>query len=566
MSLESPALPEAVPPQAESLFDADEYIEEWGKPEDTRSGEDALLDADADGGPEPVAGVGSQAAARLGLFERLFAGSGPAGADVAPESPVPSREPDPVESDPRAASSEPVQPAEEGVTELAPPDISPKAGEKTAHAIDAAGPDAARDDVAAQETSLAAEPLADAVDDQELADSGAPGASSPGRHVRRRKFGHARRSASSKPVAPLAEGVAEVDAAATSDSVATVETIDPQSPPKHPNATVGRVRAAAIAFGKRAMAVFLIVVLLLASLFGLTLGLNALARWNAKRVAALNAAPSSPAEDNLLVIGVTDGVAVGFTALKAERSSKRVLGIAIPDGAFMEVPGQGFERVGASFVGGPGVSKDAVSNYLGVPFHNYVVMDGVAYQAMLKGQTVNGIMSGVRSTDLNADQRSALTQYFASVNTKDVWIVPLPVKPVAVGDQRYFEPQRAQVADLLLQWWGVQPGQQKATPRVIVYNGVGTPGLAGLASQQLIRAGLRVVDSGNADNFKHQTTLILVYHGTEADAQAVKNAIGVGQILVQSASQDLTDMIVIIGTDYRPPTTDASTVPTEGVQ
>jgi hypothetical protein len=35
---------------------------------------------------------------------------------------------------------------------------------------------------------------------------------------------------------------------------------------------------------------------------------------------------------------------------------------------------------------------------------------------------------------------------------------------------------------------------------------------------------------------------------------------------VQSAPQNLTDMIVIIGADYRPPTSDASTVPTEGVQ
>jgi hypothetical protein len=148
---------------------------------------------------------------------------------------------------------------------------------------------------------------------------------------------------------------------------------------------------------------------------------------------------------------------------------------------------------------------------------------------------------------------------------KDVWIVPLPVKAMTVGTERYFEPQRAQVADLLLQWWGVRVDQQESRPRVIVYNGVGTPGLASEAAQQLIRAGFRVVDSGNASHFGYTTTSILVYHAP-TKAQSVHDALGVGTIQMQSAPQDLTDMIVIIGADYLPPVSASSTVPTEGTQ
>ena len=88
---------------------------------------------------------------------------------------------------------------------------------------------------------------------------------------------------------------------------------------------------------------------------------------------------------------------------------------------------------------------------------------------------------------------------------------------------------------------------------MVVYNGVGTPGIAGKAAQQLIRKGFRVVDSGNADKFDYKTTQVLLYHGTDADAQAVRDALGVGEIKVQSAPQELTDMIVIIGADYQPP-------------
>jgi hypothetical protein len=347
---------------------------------------------------------------------------------------------------------------------------------------------------------------------------------------------------------------------------ASADGVDERPPVREPSEAPARTSSVAARGVRTVLAVILIVVVLLGALFGIVVGVNAFARWNARRIASTTVAGATAAANNLLIIGVRDGVAVGFTALKAERASNRVLGIAIPDGAFVEVPGQGFERIGSSFLTGPGVSKDTVSNYLGVPFRRYVVVDGDTYQAFLRDQNVAGLMQKVSATDLTASERASFVSYFATVKTKDVWIASLPVKPVAVGDQRYFEPQRAQVADLLLQWWGVRVSQEKSTPRVIVYNGVGTPGLAGLAAQQLIRTGLRVVNSGNAQNFDYTTTQILLYHGTQADAEAVRSALGAGEIIVQSAPQEVADMIVIIGADYRPPVADASTLPTEGVK
>jgi hypothetical protein len=313
----------------------------------------------------------------------------------------------------------------------------------------------------------------------------------------------------------------------------------------------------------RIVALVAVTVVVLAGLvFGLVLGVNAFARWNARRIAAQTGSAATATQDNVLVIGVTDGQAVGFAALKAERSDRRVLGIAIPDGAFVEVPGQGFERLGDSYVQGPDVSKDAVSNYLMVRFGSYIVVSGEAYQQLMNSQNVGGIMGQVQATDMSASDRNELAQYFSTIGTKNVWIVPLPVKPIAVGDQQYFEPEKAQVADLLLQWWGVKVDEQKSMPRVVVYNGVGTPGIAGKAAQQLIRKGFEVVDSGNADNFKHKTTLILLYHGTPAEAQGVHDALGTGQVLVQSAPQDIADMIVIIGADYQPPADVTEVTPT----
>lgn len=310
--------------------------------------------------------------------------------------------------------------------------------------------------------------------------------------------------------------------------------------------------------------VVLIATVLLGALWGLALGVNAFARWNLRRIAA-RTTPVGAVSENLLVIGVRDGTAIGFTALKVERANDRVLGIAIPDGAFVEVPGQGFERIGESFTAGPAVSKAAVSNYFAVGFTRYLVVDGDAYQALLQDQNIGAMTARVSSTDLSATEQASLYAFLRKVSVDDVWIVPLPVKAMTVGTERYFEPQRAQVADLLLQWWGVRIEQQKARPRVIVYNGVGTPGLASEAAQQLIGAGFRVVDSGNADNFGYARTTILVYHAP-SEAQAVRDALGVGEIKMQSAPQELTDMIVIIGADYLPPVSTPSSATTEGAR
>jgi hypothetical protein len=290
-------------------------------------------------------------------------------------------------------------------------------------------------------------------------------------------------------------------------------------------------------------------------LWGVAIGVNAAVRWNERRIAAGDSARvrALNAKENLLVIGVTNGRAVGFLALKAERSGKRVLGIAIPDGAYVEVPGQGFERIGTSFEAGPEVSKDAVSNYLGVPFQRYVEVSGDVYQTLMKTQAVGHLLDKIAKSDLKPAETSELQSFLTTVKAKDVWLVPLPVRQVAVGDQRFFEPQREQVADLLLSWWGVKADATKQASRVIVFNGAGSPGIAGKAAQQLIRQGFRVVDSKNADNFDYKRTQILLYHGSKADAARIHDVLGVGDIREVDAPQGITDIIVVIGHDYAPP-------------
>ncbi len=289
----------------------------------------------------------------------------------------------------------------------------------------------------------------------------------------------------------------------------------------------------------------------------LAYAINGVVRWNAQRIAekaGTAAGLDEKAKENLLVIGIEGDEAIGFLAMRIDRKGNQVFGIAIPDGAFLEVPGQGFERAGESFKVGPEVSLSMVSNYLSVPFRSYLVVPAETYRTILKNQSVAGITESATASDLNESEKAALAKILEDIPQKNTALVPLPVKPIKLGDQTYFEPQKTQVADLLKSWWGVDASQVAKVTRVIVYNGAGAPGIAGEAAQQLIRNGFRVVDTKNADSFDYKTTKVVVQSGPIKQGQEIVRVLGVGTAASKPSDQDVADVIVIIGKDYKPPT------------
>ncbi len=282
---------------------------------------------------------------------------------------------------------------------------------------------------------------------------------------------------------------------------------------------------------------------------------NTFVRWNSERLASQAESPSEVArraKENVLVVGVEDGKAIGYLALRIDGDRSQVFGVAIPDGAFVDVPGRGFERIGEAFTAGPETALSTVSNFFTVPFESYVVVPAQAYRDALTAQQVSGLSGASLDSNLTPNELEALDTALGSVAQKDVALVPMPVKPIKLGDQTYYEPQRDEIADLLKSWWGVNPETVEQMTRVIVYNGAGKPGLAGQAAQHLIRSGFRVVDTKNADSFEYKRTEITVKRGEAADGEAVRDALGVGTVRVETSTADVTDVIVVIGRDYKP--------------
>lgn len=219
----------------------------------------------------------------------------------------------------------------------------------------------------------------------------------------------------------------------------------------------------------------------------------------------------------------------------------------------MEVPGQGFEQVGDSLAAGADVSLAAISNYLSVPFERYVVVDDAVYQNVVTNHSLRDVMASADPGNLGEDEQAEIAAFIDQVPGDRTAVVSLPVTPIDLGGETFYEPQKEEIADLLLQWWGVKVGADDSATRVIIYNGVGTPGIAGIAAQELITQGMHVVETRNADRFDYAKTLVVVQNGDVEQGELVRKALGVGDVVDQPSTQDVADVIVIIGADYTPP-------------
>ncbi len=120
--------------------------------------------------------------------------------------------------------------------------------------------------------------------------------------------------------------------------------------------------------------------------------------------------------------------------------------------------------------------------------------------------------------------------------------------------------------------YGIEPGQVAAVMRslfpgalqqdaggevvrVLVENGVGTPGLVEKARARLVDAGFRFVNGGNAGEFSRKPSAVLIPDGTEKNVQRgqrVAAALGLPENAVTTSDrgQTVADVIVILGGDF----------------
>ncbi|MDP3014483.1 MAG: LCP family protein [Candidatus Subteraquimicrobiales bacterium] len=255
-----------------------------------------------------------------------------------------------------------------------------------------------------------------------------------------------------------------------------------------------------------------------------------------------------------LVIGTEKSgkkiISDGLFLMIFDSKRKKVDGLMIPKGAMVTIPSQGQDTIDKALIDGDNVLINTVRNFVGVEV-DYLIKLSLSDFKKVQGYEVNQILKKPYETTLSKEELKAYERAISEVVEEDVRIVYLPVKPITIGQETFFEPERDKIEKLVQEFWQIEASITHAT-RVIILNGCGVPMIGSEAAWKLIKAGFRVMDVKNADNFNYKTTKIIYCKENLRSAEKVKEVLKVGEIKVGDISQDHTDLIVIIGKDFEP--------------
>jgi anionic cell wall polymer biosynthesis LytR-Cps2A-Psr (LCP) family protein len=164
------------------------------------------------------------------------------------------------------------------------------------------------------------------------------------------------------------------------------------------------------------------------------------------------------------------------------------------------------------------------------------------------GSTLGAARLGALLKGLVADDKSA---------TGGVLPIVLPVQKIDSGGEPVFRVDDDKTHALVLSNLAesLPASARQPRKRILLQNGVGTPGLVGPACQRLVAAGYLVVGSGNANSFNFNQSKVLVFNSSVATAQlgdkvAQTLRLSTDDVEVSTEPQNVADVIVILGKDY----------------
>jgi len=165
------------------------------------------------------------------------------------------------------------------------------------------------------------------------------------------------------------------------------------------------------------------------------------------------------------------------------------------------------------------------------------------------GSTLGQRRLGALLTGLAADDKSS---------SGGVLPIVLPVQKIDSGGQPIFRVDDDKTHTFVLSNLNASLPAAARVPRkrILLQNGVGTPGLVGPACQRLVAAGFTIVGSGNASSFDFNQSKVLVFDNSVASAElgnrvAQTLRLSTNDVAVSNEGQNVADVIVILGKDFR---------------
>lgn len=190
------------------------------------------------------------------------------------------------------------------------------------------------------------------------------------------------------------------------------------------------------------------------------------------------------------------------------------------------------------------------------------VVDGLLTALPAEPEAVMALLTGLGDSSQVSSSASSLARLLVGLkqagDVQQLQYDSLPVLPIDPGGgvtafRIDAEAARALVDRVLAQ--SVPAGARQTGNRVLVLNGVGTPGLGDAVRAKLVANDFVFVASRNAERFGYEKTQVLVPEATpEAQQLGVRiaEALGVDPVVKQADLGTIADAVVLVGADFAP--------------
>lgn len=178
-----------------------------------------------------------------------------------------------------------------------------------------------------------------------------------------------------------------------------------------------------------------------------------------------------------------------------------------------------------------------------------MVRTGAFWRAWIQAIAAKRDLEGVVPGEVD----SGLGRFLRSLAEKQVVVATLPVVRFLMpdGSGEVFDPIREEVPSFVSQYVPFPAGPEGQRVRLRVLDGTGRLG-HGLAAARLLAASGGQIDKvGNASTFDVETTTITYYdEALRGRVEALRDALGVGEVVKSDALNVAVDATVVLGADY----------------
>jgi polyisoprenyl-teichoic acid--peptidoglycan teichoic acid transferase len=150
-----------------------------------------------------------------------------------------------------------------------------------------------------------------------------------------------------------------------------------------------------------------------------------------------------------------------------------------------------------------------------------------------------------------------LTELAGARQREQVTTLTLPVSPLGTGREDLYRVDAERAGQLIDERLAAsRPTEATGAGRSLqVLNGNGIPGIGQQVAERLQPGGYRILLTGNADRFSHETTRIVIYDDSAeqvAIARDIRDRLGAGEIERSGTPQSVVDVTIVVGADFPP--------------